>query len=214
MDRRGHHGSNEMSIHSTAIIEADVDIGEGTKIWDHVHVRARARIGASCIIGEKAYIAYDVVIGNLVKINGHASICTGVTIEDGCLIAAHVVFTNDVTPRATDPEISRVLDSGPTPATRRTVVRRGASIGANATIGPGVEIGAFALVGMGAVVTRAVPPHGLVLGNPARLVGLVARDGRPVWRVQKPDELPPDGTELDCGDGRKLVLRNGAVVEL
>jgi acetyltransferase-like isoleucine patch superfamily enzyme len=197
-------------VHSTAIVEAEVELGAGTAIWDGVHVRSGARIGHSCIVGEKSYVAYDVRIGNLVKLNAHVYVCAGVTIEDGCLIAAHVVFTNDPAPRATDPEVRVLRPSSPGPETRRTVVRRGASIGANATIGPGIEIGTFAMVGMGAVVTRDVPPHGLVAGNPARLLGLVARNGSTVWRAQGGDhQLPEDGTAIPCPDGGRLVVTNG-----
>ncbi len=196
-------------VHPTAIVEDGVVIGEGTAIWDGVHVRRRARIGCNCIVGEKTYIAYDVRIGDLVKLNAHVYVCAGVTIEDGCLVAAHVVFTNDSHPRATDPELRRLLPSDPGPATRCTTVRRGAAIGANATIGPGLVLGTFCMVGMGAVVTKDVPPHGLVVGNPARLVGLVARDGTRVWTAGSDGRLPPDGTELPCPDGGRLVVTRG-----
>ncbi len=164
-------------VHPTALVEDDVELGPGTVVWDGVHIRRGARVGRDCIIGEKTYLAYDVRVGDLVKINAHVYVCAGVTIEDGVLIAAHVVFTNDRAPRATDVDLKRLLPSTPGDHTERTRVGRGASIGANATIGPGVAIGAFAMVGMGAVVTKDVPPHGLVIGNPARLVGQVARDG-------------------------------------
>lgn len=198
-------------IHATAIVEENVTIGEGTVLWDGVHVRHGTVIGRDCIVGEKTYVAYDVRIGDLVKINAHVSICTGVVIEDGCMIASHVVFTNDLHPRAADPDITRLLPSGPTRATRRCLVRRGATIGANATIGPGVTLGEFCMVGMGAVVTSDVIPHGLVLGNPARLTGLVARDGTPVLRLRSGERLPA-GARIPCpGDGY-LEVRGGAAV--
>lgn len=198
-------------IHPTALIEDDVRIGARTAIWDHVHVRHGASIGRDCIVGEKTYVAYDVRIGDLCKINASVYVCAGVTIEAGCMISAHVVFTNDRSPRATDPEITRLLDSAPNEDTLSTVVRRGATIGANATIGPGLELGVHCMVGMGAVVTRDVPPHGLVVGNPARLVGLVSRRGAPVWRAGPDGALPPDGTVLECdGDGR-LRVSDGTV---
>ena len=196
-------------VHPTAIVEPDVRIGEGTAIWDGVHLRRGAQVGCDCILGEKTYVAYDVRIGNLVKINAHVYVCAGVTIEDGCMVAAHVVFTNDLTPRATDPELAALLPSEPGPSTRTTVVHRGASIGANATIGPGLELGAFCMVGMGAVVTRSVPPHGLVVGNPARLVGLVSRNGSRLWEAPPDGTLPSDGTELPCPDGGRLAILDG-----
>jgi UDP-2-acetamido-3-amino-2,3-dideoxy-glucuronate N-acetyltransferase len=170
-------------IHSTALIEPEVELGRGTSVWDGVHIRRGARLGRQCIVGEKTYIAYDVVIGDLVKLNAAVYVCAGVTIETGVMIAAHTVFTNDLHPRATDPELLAPLTSEPTADTLATVVRAGATIGANCTIGPGLELGAFCMVGMGSVVTADVPPHALVAGNPARLLGAVCRCGQPVARA-------------------------------
>lgn len=166
-------------IHPTAIIEPGVDIGAGSAIWDHVHVRSPARIGRACIVGEKTYIAYGVTIGDRVKINAQAYLCTGVTVEDDVMIAAGVVFTNDRYPRAFDPDTGELASSAPNEETLTTRVHRGATIGAGALIGPGLEIGAYALVGLGAVVTGDVPAHGLVYGNPARLRGYVCVCGTP-----------------------------------
>lgn len=170
-------------VHPTALIEDDVALGPGTAVWDHVHIRSGARLGADCIVGEKTYIAYDVRIGDRCKLNACVYVCAGVEIEDGVLIAAHTVFTNDLLPRATDPDLRTLLPSEPTAATLRTIVRTGASIGANCTIGPGLELGAFCMVGMGSVVTADVPPHALVFGNPARLAGAVCRCGQVVVRA-------------------------------
>ncbi|MBL8728079.1 MAG: N-acetyltransferase [Planctomycetes bacterium] len=167
-------------IHPTALVEHDVQIGAGTAVWDGVHIRGGARIGRDCIVGEKTYVAGDVRIGDRCKLNACVYVCAGIELEDGVLVAAHTVFTNDPTPRATDPEVRALLASEAPAAMPRTLVRRGASIGANCTIGPGLELGAFCLVGMGSTVTRPVPPHALVLGNPARLVGAVCRCGRRV----------------------------------
>ncbi len=160
-------------IHPTAWIEEGVRIGPGTKIWDHVHVRRGARIGSSCILGEKTYVAYEVVIGDFCKINTSVYLCAGVVLGDFVMVAAHTVFTNDLLPRAGDPDRRVLLPSEPGPETLSTTVEDGVTIGANATIGPGVKLGRFAMVGMGAVVTRDVPPYHLVVGNPARPAGLV-----------------------------------------
>lgn len=198
-------------IHPTAIVEPGVELGDRTAVWDGVHIRAGAVVGSDCIVGEKTYVAYDVRIGDLVKLNAHVYVCAGVTIEDGCLVAAGAVFTNEKAPRATDVEITALLPSEPTEHTLRTAVRRGATIGANATIGPGLELGEYCMVGMGSVVTASVPAHGLVVGNPARLVGLVARNGQRVLRLDEAEPLPADAT-IECpGDG-VLVVSQGRVV--
>jgi UDP-2-acetamido-3-amino-2,3-dideoxy-glucuronate N-acetyltransferase len=185
-------------IHPTALIEAGVELGPGTAVWDNVHIRRGARLGRQCIVGEKTYIAYDVRIGDLVKLNAAVYVCAGVTIETGVMVAAHTVFTNDLLPRAADPELLAPLGSEPTEATLTTVVRRGATIGANCTIGPGLELGAFCIVGMGSVVTVDVPPHALVAGNPARLLGLVCRCGQSVARAVA-NAVPAGDHACRCG---------------
>lgn len=183
-------------VHATALVEPDVEIGEGTTVWDGVHLRQGARIGRNCILGEKTYVASTARIGNLCKLNACVYVCAGVTIEDGVLVAAHTVFTNDRTPRATDPALEELQTSLPTAATLKTTVRRGASIGANCTIGPGLELGEFCMVGMGSVVTADVPAHGLVFGNPARLRGIVCRCGTVVLEL---DGRTPSSGEQVCG---------------
>lgn len=185
-------------IHPTAIVEDDVQIGENSSIWDAVHIRHGAHVGRDCIIGEKSYVAYEVKIGNLCKINANVYICAGVTVQDGVMIAAHTVFTNDVTPRAADPDLQRLRSSAPDEATLATTVERGATIGANCTIGPGVTLGAFCMIGMGSVVTKDVPRHALVVGNPARLAGLVCACGLVVVRCIE-GTTPPGDHPCKCG---------------
>lgn len=169
-------------IHPTAIIEENVRIGDRTSIWDNVHIRHGASIGHDCIVGEKSYIAYDVVIGNLVKINAMVYICTAVTIEDGVMISAGTVFTNDRFPRATTVDLKSLRPSEPDDETLPTLVKAGATIGAGCVIGNDLSIGRFAMVGMGSLVTKSVDDFHLVMGQPARPVGCVCRCGHLVMR--------------------------------
>lgn len=154
-------------IHPSAEVEDGAAVGPGTKIWHVAHVRSSARIGAGCNIGRNVYVDAGVVIGDQVKIQNNVSVYVGVTIDDEVFVGPSAVFTNDLNPRAQNPDWSI------TP----TRVRRGASIGANATIVCGVEIGEYALVAAGAVVTRDVLPGQLVAGNPARPRGWVNKHG-------------------------------------
>lgn len=179
-------------IHHTAIVESDVEIGPGTRVWDSAHLRGPSSIGSNCIVGEKTYIAYGVSIGDLVKINAFVYICTGVTIERGVMLSAGATFTNDRYPRATDSDMQQLRPSSPDEHTLETVVRQGATVGAQAVVGPGLEIGEFAMVGMGSVVTSSVPPYTLVVGNPARAIGLVCKCGQAV------SGLPSDRKESKC----------------
>jgi UDP-2-acetamido-3-amino-2,3-dideoxy-glucuronate N-acetyltransferase len=144
-------------------------IGEGTRIWHEAQVREGATLGANCIVGKGAYVDANVSIGNNVKIQNRASVYHGTTIEDGVFIGPHVVFTNDRVPRAITPD--GVLKRDDDWVVGETRVCYGASIGAGSIILPGLLIGRFALVGAGSVVTRDVPDHAIVIGNPARRVG-------------------------------------------
>lgn len=164
-------------VHPTAMLENNVRIGDGTSIWDNVHIRFDTTIGDECIIGEKTYIAYGVRIGNRCKLNANVYVCTAVTLEDGVMVSAGTVFTNDRFPRATTPDLRSLRSSDPDEETLPTLVREGATIGANCTIGNDLVIGRFAMIGMGSVVTKTVPDFHLVVGNPARVVGYVCRCG-------------------------------------
>jgi len=193
-----------MTIHPTALIEDGVEIGPGTSVWDNVHIRGPATIGSDCIVGEKTYIAYGVAIGDRVKVNAFVYICTGITIEDGVMVSAATTFTNDRYPRATSSDLATLRSSDPDEETLETVVREGATIGAAATIGPGIEIGRFAMIGMGSVVTRSVPDFALVIGNPARVVGSVCRCGEPLSA----------GSDVQCDRcGLAYTVSDGTVQE-
>lgn len=165
-------------IHPTAIIEDGVAIGEHSSVWDNVHVRKNTSIGHHCVIGEKSYIAYDVRIGNYVKINAYVYIPTGVVIEDKVMLSAGTIFTNDMFPRAFDYEKNELASSDPNEETLETLVREGATLGAGVTVLAGLEIGRFALIGAGCVVTKSVPDHALMVGNPAKQLGWVCVCGK------------------------------------
>jgi UDP-2-acetamido-3-amino-2,3-dideoxy-glucuronate N-acetyltransferase len=184
-------------VHSTAEVSPEATVGAGTRIWRQAHVREGAVIGEQCNIGKGVYIDTHVRIGSRVKIQNHASLFEGLTLEDGVFVGPHVCFTNDEYPRAITPDgqLKRPEDWTITP----TVVKYGASIGAAAVVVCGITIGEFAMVGAGAVVTRDVPAHGLVLGNPARLRGYVCRGGHPLPDVREQAGIRT-GTCPRCGD--------------
>ena len=169
-------------IHPTAILEPGVVIGPGSAVWDNVHIRHDTTLGDECIVGEKTHIAYGVRIGHRVKINSFVYICNAVTIEDGVMISAGTIFTNDRFPRATTPDLKHLRPSEPDDHTLPTLIKEGATIGAGCIIGNDLRIGRFAMIGMGSVVTKSVPDFHLAIGNPARSVGVVCRCGQLVCR--------------------------------
>ena len=162
-------------IHPTAEVSEKTTIGEGTSIWHQAQVREGAEIGQKCIIGKGVYVDAGVSIGNHVKIQNYVSVYHGVTLEDGVFVGPHVCFTNDLRPRAINPDGS--LKAADDWVLSTTLIRRGAALGANSTIRCGITIGEWAMVGSGSVVTRDVPAYGLVYGNPARLHGFVCHCG-------------------------------------
>jgi UDP-2-acetamido-3-amino-2,3-dideoxy-glucuronate N-acetyltransferase len=173
-------------VHATADISPLAIIGEGTQIWNHSKIREGAQIGSECTIGQNVYIDFNVIIGNRVKIQNNASIYHGITIEDGVFIGPHVCFCNDLTPRAITPDgrLKNADDWQVSPI----LVRYGASIGAGSIIVPGIIIGRFAMIGAGSVVTRSIPDHALVYGNPARLHGYVCACGQKLEEMSQTDE--------------------------
>jgi UDP-2-acetamido-3-amino-2,3-dideoxy-glucuronate N-acetyltransferase len=201
------------SIHPTALIEAEVEIGLGTAIWDHVHIRRGARIGEECIVGEKTYIAPDVRIGNRVKINAMVYLCSAVTIEDGVMIAAGTIFTNDRFPRATTPDLKQLRPSEPDEHTLPTLVREGATLGAGCTIGNDLVIGRFAMIGMGSLVTRSIPDFHLALGSPAVPVGCVCRCGQLLFRFLSDSEYDRFREATCQACGRRYRAKLGEVQE-
>jgi acetyltransferase-like isoleucine patch superfamily enzyme len=200
-------------IHPTALVEDGVTIGEGTSVWDNVHIRGpETVIGTDCIVGEKSYVAYGVTIGDRVKINAFVYVCTAVAIEDGVMISAGTTFTNDRYPRATTSDLAALRSSDVDEHTLPTLVRAGTTIGARATIGPGITLGRFSMVGMASVVTRDVPDFHLVVGHPARTVAALCRCGEPFTRAA--DGRLPDVADVACTVcGLRYAITDGAVVE-
>jgi len=183
-------------VHPTAEVAEDATIGDGTSIWHHCQIRPRARIGQNCILGKGVYVDADVTIGDNVKIQNYSSVYHGVTLEDGVFVGPHVCFTNDMRPRAINPD--GTLKAATDWKISATLVKRGAALGANSTIRCGVTIGEWAMVGSGSVVTRDVPAYGLVYGNPARLHGFVCPCGaRLTTKEEKSDKVMM--ICLECG---------------
>ena len=186
-----------MTIHPTAIVDPGATIGEGTRVWHWVHVCAGAVIGRGCSLGQNVYVGNRVLIGDNVKIQNNVSVYDNVTLEDDVFCGPSMVFTNVYNPRSA---ITRKDEY------RDTVVRRGATLGANCTVVCGIEIGEHAFVGAGAVVNRDVPAFALMLGVPARHAGWMSRHGE-----RLPLPVSGDGEARCPHTGDRYVLRSGAV---
>ena len=184
-----------MSIHPTAIVDKGANIGEGTRIWHWVHVCAGARIGRNCSLGQNVYVGNRVVIGDNVKIQNNVSVYDEVTLEDDVFCGPSMVFTNVYNPRSA---VSRKDEY------RKTLIKRGATLGANCTVVCGVTIGEHAFIGAGAVVNRDVPDYALMLGVPARQAGWMSRFGE---RLTLP--LIGDGEATCPHTGEKYRVSSG-----
>ena len=185
----------DVFIHETAVVDQPADIGPGTKVWHFCHLMAGCRIGADCNLGQNVFVAAEVVVGRGVKVQNNVSLYSGVVLEDEVFVGPSVVFTNVHTPRAA---VSRKDQYAP------THVGRGATIGANATVICGNAIGPYAFVGAGAVVTRAVSAHALVVGVPARQVGWVCRCG---VRLDGDLRCPDCGAAYRLDGGRLIAIK-------
>ena len=192
-------------IHASADLEADVSVGPRTSIWHRAQVRRGARIGSECVIGRDAFIDEGVTIGDRVKIQNAALVYHGVTVEDGVFIGPNAILTNDRFPRAITASgaLAKADDWTVSPIQLRT----GASIGAGAVVVAGLDIGRFATVGAGAVVTRTVPDHALVAGNPARRIGWVCKCGqRLVDGAGRPIAREASGPAVCAGCGTRYEI--------
>jgi UDP-2-acetamido-3-amino-2,3-dideoxy-glucuronate N-acetyltransferase len=181
--------------HETAVIDKGCEIGQGTKIWHFSHIMPNSKIGKNCNIGQNVVISPDVILGKNVKVQNNVSIYSGVICEDDVFLGPSMVFTNVINPR------SAVIRRG---EYQKTIVRMGASIGANATIVCGNNIGEFAFIGAGAVVTKEVLPYALVVGNPSKQIGWMSEYGHRL-------EFDSDGFAICKESGEKYKLSNNKV---
>jgi len=165
----------EVKIHPTANVSSEAEIGEGTSIWHNAQVRERAKIGRDCILGKDVYVDFDVTIGDKCKLQNGVYLYHPAVIEDGVFLGPGVIVTNDKRPRAVNSDLSqKTADDWQASS---VLIGEGAAVGAGSVLLPRIHIGPWAMIGAGSVVTRDVPAHGLVLGNPARLIGYVCRCG-------------------------------------
>lgn len=186
--------------HESAYVDDNVEIAEGTKIWHFSHVQSGAKIGKNCVLGQNVNIGNNAIIGNNVKIQNNVSVYEGVILEDYVFCGPSMVFTNITDPRSKYPQVGAKFY-------KKTLVKEGASLGANSTIVCGNTIGRFAFVGAGAVVTKDIPDFALVVGNPARIAGWLSEAGQKL-------QFDKDGV-AHCGkSGKKYKLENGFVTEL
>lgn len=181
--------------HETAVIDPGALIGEGSKIWHFCHIMPGAVIGADCNLGQNVFVANEVVLGNNVKVQNNVSIYAGVICEDDVFLGPSMVFTNVYNPRSAVNRKGEYL---------QTIVRQGATIGANATIVCGVEIGAFAFIGAGALVRKDVPPYALIVGNPGRHIGWMSEHGERLY-------FDTQGFAICPGSGEQYQLQDGNV---
>jgi UDP-2-acetamido-3-amino-2,3-dideoxy-glucuronate N-acetyltransferase len=189
--------NEEIFIHETAIVEHGCHIGAGTKVWHFSHIMGSAVIGSNCNIGQNVFIAAGVKIGSNNKVQNNVSIFTGVECEDDVFLGPSMVFTNVINPRSA---VNRKEEY------KRTLIKKGASIGANATIICGIEIGAYAMIGAGAVVTKDVKDFALLVGNPAKQIGWVSEHGDKL-------QFDENGIALCKETSSKYLLNDGKVVK-
>lgn len=182
-------------IHWSAEVSPTARVGEGTQIWNEAQVRDGARIGCQCMLGKGVYIDVDVIVGDRVKLENRVSVFKGARLAGGVFVGPHTCLLNDKLPRAITPQGDL---KGPADwVVSGVTVEEGAAIGGGCTVLPGVKIGRFAMVGAGSVVTRDVPDHALVFGNPARLVGHVCECGA---------RLQADGTCVHCSRSHQIAI--------
>jgi len=190
--------SDTYFAHETAVIDEGCEIGHGTKIWHFTHIMTNSKIGENCNIGQNVVVSPDVILGKNVKVQNNVSIYTGVICQDDVFLGPSMVFTNVINPRSAVNRKSEYL---------KTLVKKGATIGANATIVCGHDIGRFAFIGAGAVVTKEVPDYALVVGNPAHHIGWMSEYGHRL-------DFNAEGIAICPESKEKYQLKNNTVIKL
>jgi UDP-2-acetamido-3-amino-2,3-dideoxy-glucuronate N-acetyltransferase len=185
-------------VHPTSVVDNGASVGEGTTIWHFSHVMPKALIGKGCKLGQNTFIDNNVIIGNNVKIQNNVSIYNSVIIEDDVFIGPSVVFTNVINPRSF---IERKTEF------KKTIVKKGATIGANATVICGIDIGEYALIGAGAVVNKNIPSYASVVGNPAKQIGWISEQGHKL-------SFDEAGKAVCNESGQAYLLKNNTVIKI
>lgn len=191
---------SDYKVHQTAVVDDNVTIGKGSSIWHFSHIQSGVKIGEKCTLGQNVNVANNVIIGNFCKIQNNVSVYEGVTLEDYVFCGPSMVFTNILLPKCKYPQRGAEFYIN-------TLVKEGASIGANATIVCGITLGKHCLIGAGAVVTKDVPDYALVVGNPGKVIGWVSEAGTRL-------NFDKDGTAFCEKSGKKYKLENSLVTEI
>jgi UDP-2-acetamido-3-amino-2,3-dideoxy-glucuronate N-acetyltransferase len=191
---------NKFYINEYAVVDDNVEIGEGTKVWHFSHIQSGSRIGKKCVFGQNVNVGNNVTIGNYCKVQNNVSIYEGVTLEDYVFCGPSMVFTNILNPRCKYPQVGAQYYI-------KTLVKEGASIGANSTIVCGITIGRHAMIGAGAVVTKDVPDYALVVGSPARIIGWFSEGGERLHFDEK-------GFAQCKKSGKNYTLKDGVVKDI
>jgi UDP-2-acetamido-3-amino-2,3-dideoxy-glucuronate N-acetyltransferase len=191
--------NDDIFVHDTACVDAGAEVEEGTKIWHFSHVMKGAQIGKNCIIGQNCFVGSRAVLGNGVKLQNNISVYDLITLEDFVFVGPSAVFTNDVNPRAKYPKGGKWIP---------TTVKKGASIGANATLLCGITVGNWAFIGAGAVVTKDVPDYAIYTGVPARLLGWMCECGE---KLQFDSQ--EDNNKIECNKCKRNYSKNGLIVK-
>ncbi|MBM4171767.1 MAG: N-acetyltransferase [Ignavibacteria bacterium] len=187
-------------IHESSYVDEKVEIGEGTKVWHFTHIQSNSKIGKNCVLGQNVNIGNNVTIGNFVKIQNNVSVYEGVTLEDYVFCGPSMVFTNIIDPRSKYPQVGSKYYI-------KTIVKEGASLGANSTILCGITIGKYSFIGAGAVITKNVPDYALVIGNPGKIVGWMSEAGQKL-------NFDSNGNAFCSKSNKKYRLQNNLVEEV